>query len=222
MCVMPGTDWIPILTYCLMSFLAVIWKQVLAKNGINRAVLHLEQELIWPFQHRRGIDLRNAKLSLASTIYFVSCGFSRANPGMWMWCPLQSWKISRLSLAFGHLSKFTALDRRHCDIWLLDSRTFGSIMFDSFVCCFVWFDSQVICCIVCSGGCPVDFVVPEFFFFEMKLLAQKKNFLERQYDPETRFFGQVGSKDQEYIVVGFYQLLHHLWMSSFSDKFGLT
>lgn len=49
---------------------------MLARNGIFRAILPLDQELSWAIQHRKGKEFRNAiyKLSLAAALYFLRGG----------------------------------------------------------------------------------------------------------------------------------------------------
>lgn len=105
---------------------------MLARNGIFRAILPLDQELSWAIQHRKGKEFRNAiyKLSLAAALYFLRGGSNlrifQCKSRELLQCVLQSLKLSGLSLASGSLRSSQTRIEGFCDAWFLDTRIFRS------------------------------------------------------------------------------------------------
>lgn len=108
----------------------MIWSRVLRKNDIFRAPLPLNQELVWAGAQMKGKSFCSTiyKLSLAATTCFL-CGErnmrifqnkSRDVDGL----AAAIFYAIRAKLCSFNSVKFSGLNRKICDAWLLDSRIF--------------------------------------------------------------------------------------------------
>ncbi|KAI8535796.1 hypothetical protein RHMOL_Rhmol10G0201900 [Rhododendron molle] len=112
-------------------FSSAIWRQILARNGLDRPFLLFSQELEWAVQNRGDKSLRDTiyKLSLAASIYVlwrernlrIFQNKSRDVNGV----TSEIFNSVRAKASSWSTIKFSAHNRQICDTWLLDSSIFA-------------------------------------------------------------------------------------------------
>lgn len=112
-------------------FSSLIWRQLLVRNGISRPILPFSQELEWAVYNMNGKSFRDVlfKLSMAASIYTlweernmrIFQGKARDVDGV----SLAIFNSIRAKVSSWSAIKFSAMNRRLCEDWLLDSRIFA-------------------------------------------------------------------------------------------------